>query len=168
MRIIGIGRNSPAGQTHQLPELPTMTQFMRRLRQAPADRRRSPLIAIALGSARRRSPSRAATCTARSPMRAPIRRSSAPASPSPRRQRVAITDQRGAYMLRDLPAGTYVVMTSAIGRKADSSSVTRDAERQRRRSTSRSRKARCSSRASSSRRRARRSKRARSRRRSTC
>jgi outer membrane receptor protein involved in Fe transport len=38
--------------------------------------------------------------------------------------RVAITDQRGAYTLRDIPAGTYVVMTSAIGRKADSSSVT--------------------------------------------
>jgi iron complex outermembrane receptor protein len=38
--------------------------------------------------------------------------------------RVAITDQRGQYTLRDLPAGTYVIMTSAIGRKADSSSVT--------------------------------------------
>jgi outer membrane receptor protein involved in Fe transport len=38
--------------------------------------------------------------------------------------RVAITDQRGTYTLRDLPAGTYVVMTSAIGRKVDSSSVT--------------------------------------------
>lgn len=39
-------------------------------------------------------------------------------------ERVAITDQRGAYTLRDLPAGTYVVTTSAIGRKTDSSSVT--------------------------------------------
>jgi iron complex outermembrane receptor protein len=38
--------------------------------------------------------------------------------------RVAITDQRGRYTLRELPAGTYVVTTSAIGRKADSSSVT--------------------------------------------
>jgi iron complex outermembrane receptor protein len=38
--------------------------------------------------------------------------------------RVAITDQRGMYTLRELPAGTYVVTTSAIGRKADTSSVT--------------------------------------------
>lgn len=39
-------------------------------------------------------------------------------------ERVAITDQRGAYTLRDLPAGRYVVTTSGIGRKADSSMVT--------------------------------------------
>lgn len=38
--------------------------------------------------------------------------------------RVTITDQRGTYTLRELPAGTYVVTTSAIGRKADTSSVT--------------------------------------------
>jgi iron complex outermembrane receptor protein len=38
--------------------------------------------------------------------------------------RVAMTDQRGTYTLRELPAGTYVVTTSAIGRKADTSSVT--------------------------------------------
>ena len=38
--------------------------------------------------------------------------------------RVAITDQRGMYTLRDLPAGTYVVTTTAVGRKADSSSIT--------------------------------------------
>jgi outer membrane receptor protein involved in Fe transport len=39
-------------------------------------------------------------------------------------ERVAISDQRGMYTLRDLPPGTYVVMTSAIGRKMDSSTVT--------------------------------------------
>jgi iron complex outermembrane receptor protein len=39
-------------------------------------------------------------------------------------ERVSITDQRGTYTLRDLPPGTYVVLTSAIGRKVDSSSVT--------------------------------------------
>ncbi|MDB4873636.1 MAG: TonB-dependent receptor [Gemmatimonadetes bacterium] len=38
-------------------------------------------------------------------------------------ERVAITDDHGTYVLRELPAGTYVVMTSAIGRKPDSSSV---------------------------------------------
>lgn len=38
-------------------------------------------------------------------------------------QRVAVTDAHGAYTLRALPAGTYVVRTTAIGRKADSSSV---------------------------------------------
>jgi outer membrane receptor protein involved in Fe transport len=37
--------------------------------------------------------------------------------------RVAITDERGAYLLRDLPAGRYTVHTSAIGRKPDSSVV---------------------------------------------
>jgi outer membrane receptor protein involved in Fe transport len=39
-------------------------------------------------------------------------------------ERVAITDERGAYTLRDLPAGTYSVLTTAVGRKPDSSSVT--------------------------------------------
>jgi outer membrane receptor protein involved in Fe transport len=39
-------------------------------------------------------------------------------------ERVAITDQRGTYTLRELPAGRYVVTASAIGRKADSSTVT--------------------------------------------
>jgi outer membrane receptor protein involved in Fe transport len=39
-------------------------------------------------------------------------------------ERVAITDQRGAYTLRELPAGRYVVTTSGIGRKSDSSAVT--------------------------------------------
>jgi outer membrane receptor protein involved in Fe transport len=38
-------------------------------------------------------------------------------------ERVAITDQRGLFTLRDLPAGRYVVTTSAIGRKSDSSAV---------------------------------------------
>ena len=38
-------------------------------------------------------------------------------------QRVAITDARGAYVLRSLPVGSYVVTTTAIGRKADSSSA---------------------------------------------
>ena len=39
-------------------------------------------------------------------------------------ERVAITDQRGAYTLRDLPAGRYVVTTGAIGRTSDTSRVT--------------------------------------------
>lgn len=39
-------------------------------------------------------------------------------------ERAALTDERGRYVLRNLPAGTYVVTTTAIGRKADSSSVT--------------------------------------------
>jgi outer membrane receptor protein involved in Fe transport len=39
-------------------------------------------------------------------------------------ERVAITDERGAYTLRDVPAGTYSVLTTAVGRKPDSSSVT--------------------------------------------
>jgi iron complex outermembrane receptor protein len=39
-------------------------------------------------------------------------------------ERVAITDQRGMYTLRDLPGGMYVVTTTAIGRKVDTSSVT--------------------------------------------
>jgi len=34
--------------------------------------------------------------------------------------RVAITDSKGAYVLRDLPAGSYVVRVSAIGQKPDS------------------------------------------------
>ena len=39
-------------------------------------------------------------------------------------ERAAITDDHGRYVLRDLPTGSYVVMTTAIGRKADSSNVT--------------------------------------------
>jgi outer membrane receptor protein involved in Fe transport len=38
--------------------------------------------------------------------------------------RVAITDDHGTYTLRNLPPGTYTVLTSAIGRKPDSSRVT--------------------------------------------
>src|ERR1041384_3251406 len=38
-------------------------------------------------------------------------------------ERIAITDDRGTYILRDVPAGTYKVYTSAIGRAPDSSSV---------------------------------------------
>ncbi|HEX4681401.1 MAG TPA: TonB-dependent receptor [Gemmatimonadaceae bacterium] len=38
-------------------------------------------------------------------------------------QRVALTDDRGAFTLRDLPAGTYKVYVSAIGRAPDSSTV---------------------------------------------
>ena len=38
-------------------------------------------------------------------------------------QRVATTDPKGVYVLRDLPAGTYVVTTTAIGRAPDSGSV---------------------------------------------
>ncbi|HEV8448353.1 MAG TPA: TonB-dependent receptor [Gemmatimonadaceae bacterium] len=38
-------------------------------------------------------------------------------------QRIATTDQKGAYVLRNLPAGTYVVTTTAIGRAPDSGSV---------------------------------------------
>src|SRR5690242_11198180 len=34
-------------------------------------------------------------------------------------ERVAISDQRGTYVLRNLPAGTYRVITTAIGRKPD-------------------------------------------------
>ena len=37
--------------------------------------------------------------------------------------RVAITNENGTYILRDVPAGTYTVMATAIGRKPDSSSV---------------------------------------------
>jgi outer membrane receptor protein involved in Fe transport len=44
-------------------------------------------------------------------------------------ERVAITDARGTYVLRSLPAGAYVVRTTAIGRKADSSTVTVSAGR---------------------------------------
>lgn len=39
-------------------------------------------------------------------------------------ERAALTDERGRFVLRNLPAGTYVVTTTAIGRKADSGSVT--------------------------------------------
>lgn len=39
-------------------------------------------------------------------------------------ERSAQTDERGRYVLRNLPAGTYVVITTAIGRKPDNSSVT--------------------------------------------
>lgn len=39
-------------------------------------------------------------------------------------ERVAITDQRGAYVLRGLPGGAYLVTTSALGRRTDSSRVT--------------------------------------------
>jgi iron complex outermembrane receptor protein len=37
--------------------------------------------------------------------------------------RVAIADARGTYLLRDLPAGLYVLRVSAIGQKPDSASV---------------------------------------------
>jgi outer membrane receptor protein involved in Fe transport len=37
--------------------------------------------------------------------------------------RVAIADARGTYVLRDLPAGSYVLRVSAIGQKPDSASV---------------------------------------------
>src|SRR3954466_12169116 len=39
-------------------------------------------------------------------------------------ERVAITNENGPYILRDVPAGKYNVFTSAIGRKPDSTSVT--------------------------------------------
>jgi outer membrane receptor protein involved in Fe transport len=39
-------------------------------------------------------------------------------------ERVTITSDAGTYILRDVPAGTYTVYTSAIGRKPDSSKVT--------------------------------------------
>jgi outer membrane receptor protein involved in Fe transport len=38
-------------------------------------------------------------------------------------ERVAITNDDGTYILRDVPAGKYTVFTSAIGRKPDSSTV---------------------------------------------
>ena len=38
-------------------------------------------------------------------------------------ERVTISDQRGTFVLRNLPAGTYRVITTAIGRKPDTSSV---------------------------------------------
>jgi outer membrane receptor protein involved in Fe transport len=38
--------------------------------------------------------------------------------------RVAIANENGTYILRDVPAGTYTVFASAIGRKRDSSRVT--------------------------------------------
>jgi len=38
-------------------------------------------------------------------------------------ERVVLSDQRGMYVLRNLPAGTYRVITTAIGRKPDTSSV---------------------------------------------
>ncbi len=39
-------------------------------------------------------------------------------------ERVAITDDHGAYVLRDLPAGSHKVLTTAIGRAPDSATVT--------------------------------------------
>src|SRR3954451_22205179 len=39
-------------------------------------------------------------------------------------ERMAISDDRGSYTLRDVPAGRYTVYTSAVGRKPDSSQVT--------------------------------------------
>ena len=39
-------------------------------------------------------------------------------------ERVAITNDRGAYVLRDVPAGAYVVRTTAIGHAIDSGRVT--------------------------------------------
>src|SRR5262252_5772668 len=39
-------------------------------------------------------------------------------------ERVAISDERGAFTLRDVPSGTYSVFTTAVGRKPDSSLVT--------------------------------------------
>ena len=44
-------------------------------------------------------------------------------------ERVAISDERGGFTLRDLPPGTYSIFTSAIGKKPDSSSVTVAANR---------------------------------------
>src|SRR4051812_43348444 len=38
-------------------------------------------------------------------------------------ERIAITDDRGTYVLRDVTAGQRMVHVSAIGRKQDSSSV---------------------------------------------
>jgi outer membrane receptor protein involved in Fe transport len=35
-------------------------------------------------------------------------------------ERVAVTDERGTYVLRDVPAGTYTIHVSAIGTKPDS------------------------------------------------
>lgn len=37
--------------------------------------------------------------------------------------RVAITDGHGVYVLRDIPAGSYVVRASAIGQRPDSGAV---------------------------------------------
>jgi outer membrane receptor protein involved in Fe transport len=39
-------------------------------------------------------------------------------------ERVTLTDDRGTYLLRDVPAGTYKVYVTALGRRPDSSSVT--------------------------------------------
>lgn len=39
-------------------------------------------------------------------------------------ERSALTDERGRYVLRDVPAGSYVITTTSLGRKADSSTVT--------------------------------------------
>src|SRR4051812_42275637 len=38
-------------------------------------------------------------------------------------ERIAITDERGTYVIRDVPAGSYKVYASAMGRAADSSAV---------------------------------------------
>ena len=38
-------------------------------------------------------------------------------------ERVSVTDERGAYVLRDLPPGNYIVHFSAIGKKPDSTRV---------------------------------------------
>ncbi|HEY9229460.1 MAG TPA: TonB-dependent receptor, partial [Gemmatimonadaceae bacterium] len=38
-------------------------------------------------------------------------------------ERIAISDERGTYILRDIPAGEYTVRITAIGRKPDSSRV---------------------------------------------
>src|SRR5262245_20075349 len=39
-------------------------------------------------------------------------------------ERVAISDERGTYQLRDVPVGQYMVYVTAIGRKPDSTRVT--------------------------------------------
>lgn len=39
-------------------------------------------------------------------------------------ERASLTDERGRYVLRGLPSGSYVVTTTSLGHKPDSSSVT--------------------------------------------
>src|SRR5262245_28781501 len=39
-------------------------------------------------------------------------------------ERVALTDSRGAFVIRDLPAGEYIVTVTAVGRKPHRTTIT--------------------------------------------
>ena len=65
----------------------------------------------------RRSRRRAAPFAASSRRKIRTRRWSAPACRSRRRGALRVADERGAYILRDLPAGSYAVTATANGRQ---------------------------------------------------